>query len=68
MYLRYWRAGYVGSALVPKLLDAGYAVTVLDRYMFGDDVFDAYRDRRLTQIKGDIRNPSGQRQLKGVWA
>ena len=26
-------AGYVGSALVPKLLDAGHNVTVLDLYL-----------------------------------
>ena len=29
-------AGYVGSALVPKLLDAGHNVTVLDLYLYGD--------------------------------
>ena len=27
-------AGYVGSSLVPKLLRAGYEVTVLDLYIF----------------------------------
>jgi nucleoside-diphosphate-sugar epimerase len=32
-------AGYVGSSLVPKLLSAGYAVTVLDLYLYGDDLF-----------------------------
>ena len=29
-------AGYVGSNLVPKLLDAGYEVAVLDLYIYGD--------------------------------
>ena len=26
-------AGYVGAALVPQLIEAGHAVTVLDRYL-----------------------------------
>jgi nucleoside-diphosphate-sugar epimerase len=50
-------AGYVGSNLVPKLLAAGYAVTVLDLYLYGD-VLAAYRDHpKLTEIKGDLRDP-----------
>jgi nucleoside-diphosphate-sugar epimerase len=50
-------AGYVGSNLVPKLLAAGYAVTVLDLYIYGD-VLAASRDHpKLREIKGDLRNP-----------
>ncbi|MCH7552769.1 MAG: NAD(P)-dependent oxidoreductase, partial [Chloroflexi bacterium] len=33
-------AGYVGAVLVPKLLDAGHHVRVLDRYTYGDGVLD----------------------------
>ena len=33
-------AGYVGSALVPKLLSLGYNVTVLDLFVFGKDVLN----------------------------
>ena len=52
-------AGYVGSCLVPKLLDAGYEVSVLDLFIFGEDVFSHLRDnRRLIEIKGDLRNPA----------
>jgi nucleoside-diphosphate-sugar epimerase len=52
-------AGYVGAMLVPALLDAGYAVNVLDLYLFGDDVLAACRGRPgLTEIKGDIRDPA----------
>lgn len=52
-------AGYVGSALVPKLLDAGYAVNVLDLYLYGGDVFAPWRrDGRLLEIKGDLRDPA----------
>lgn len=46
-------AGYVGSVLVPKLLEAGYAVKVLDLYLYGD-VLEAHP--RLTEIKGDLRD------------
>src|SRR3989344_1534733 len=55
-------AGYVGSALVPKLLDKGHYVRVLDTFWFGGDVFDDYLKKdssSLTQIlpiKGDIRS------------
>jgi nucleoside-diphosphate-sugar epimerase len=50
-------AGYVGSALVPKLLAAGHKVTVLDLYMFGDDIFYANADNPdLRQVKGDLRD------------
>jgi nucleoside-diphosphate-sugar epimerase len=50
-------AGYVGSRLVPKLLAAGYPVSVLDLYMFGTDVLSASRqDPRLREIKGDLRD------------
>jgi nucleoside-diphosphate-sugar epimerase len=50
-------AGYVGSVLVPKLLAAGYAVKVLDLYIYGEHVLDAVKDNPLlTQVKGDIRD------------
>lgn len=50
-------AGYVGAVLVPKLLDAGYRVRVVDWYLYGEDVLDAVKDHpRLEQIKGDIRD------------
>lgn len=52
-------AGYVGAALVPKLLSEGYAVKVLDLYLFGEGVLDAVKYHpRLEQIKGDIRDRS----------
>lgn len=51
-------AGYVGSALVPKLLDSGYRVTVLDLYLYGDHIFEKYRAHTgLKEIKGDLRHP-----------
>src|ERR1044071_6502 len=50
-------AGYVGSRLVPKLLDAGYGVNVLDMYIYGEDIFANLRENPLLkEVKGDIRD------------
>ena len=50
-------AGYVGSVLVPKLLDSGYHVKVLDLYIYGNDVLDAVKNHpNLEQVKGDLRD------------
>lgn len=50
-------AGYVGAVLVPKLLNKGYRVKVLDLYIYGEHVLDAVKDYpNLQQIKGDIRD------------
>ena len=46
-------AGYVGSALVPKLLKIGHEITVLDLMIYGDNVLEDHP--RLKKIKGDIR-------------
>lgn len=52
-------AGYVGARLVPKLLDAGYGVTVLDLFMYGSDVLDSVRTHpALKLVKGDLRQPA----------
>jgi nucleoside-diphosphate-sugar epimerase len=47
-------AGYVGAMLVPRLLELGHSITVLDLMLYGDDVIDAHD--RLTMIKGDLRD------------
>ncbi len=52
-------AGYVGSLLVPKLLNEGHDVTVLDLFLYGDSVLNSVRhDPYLKVIKGDIRDES----------
>ena len=49
--------GYVGTALVPKLLKAGYRVRVLDLFMFGEGMLGrAANDPDLEIVKGDLRN------------
>ena len=35
-------AGYVGSKLVPKLLEHGHEVTVLDLMIYGESVLDEH--------------------------
>ena len=47
-------AGYVGAMLVPRLLQVGYEVTVLDLMLYGEDVVKTHKNLNL--IKGDIRD------------
>ncbi len=47
-------AGYVGSKLVPRLLDLNYSISVLDLMIYGEDVLE--KNKKLNLIKGDIRN------------
>ena len=54
-------AGYVGSVLVPKLLDKGYGVTVLDLMIYGEDVLPKHDN--LNAVKGDIRDAELLKQL-----
>jgi len=50
-------AGYVGAVLVPQLLEAGFEVTVLDLYLYGDDVLRSVAGNpRLREVRGDIRD------------
>ena len=46
--------GYVGVNLIPKLLAAGYNVTVFDLFIFGKDVLLEHPN--LFKITGDIRD------------
>ena len=45
--------GYIGSVLVPMLLEAGYAVRAADRFFFGEDSLPDHPN--LEKVKQDIR-------------
>ena len=47
-------AGYVGSALVPALLQAGHRVVVLDLFLYGENVLATHAN--LKTVKGDLRD------------
>ncbi len=48
-------AGYIGSILVPKLLDRGYRVRVLDRLFFGEDSLASVREK-IELVVADVRD------------
>ena len=59
-------AGYIGSVMIPMLLERGYKVKCLDRFFFGKETLnDVMSNPNLELIKDDIRwfNP---KILKGV--
>jgi len=49
-------AGYVGAVLIPKMLDKGYHVKVLDLYMYGDVLKPVKGNPNLEEIKADLRD------------
>ncbi len=50
-------AGYIGSVLVPKLLDRGWDVTVFDCLLFGREPLAPVADHpRLSVVEGDLRD------------
>ncbi len=50
-------AGYIGTTLVPLLIQRGHNVTILDNLMFGGDpIIPFFRYSRTNFIKGDIRD------------
>ncbi len=49
--------GYVGAVLVPKLLEEGHHVRVLDLFFFGQQVLDGVKGHPgLQLIQGDLRD------------
>lgn len=57
-------AGYLGSVLVPALLQAGFRVTVLDNFMFGQNsLADCCINPGFDVVRGDARDEETLRPL-----
>ena len=54
-------AGYVGAVLVPKLLESGYRVRILDLFLFGEGVLPL-GNPALECVKADLRDPAAVEQ------
>ncbi len=52
-------AGYIGSVLVPMLLNEGHEVTVIDDFYYGQStLLDVCLNPNFTIIRGDVRDES----------
>jgi nucleoside-diphosphate-sugar epimerase len=64
-------AGYIGSALLPKLLDRGYHVRLLDCFLYGEEPIQPLLQHPNLEIhRGDFRNVdtvvAAMRDMKAV--
>lgn len=49
-------AGYIGSILVPKLLEEGHEVIALDNFMYNQtSLLDRCSNQKLSIVRGDVR-------------
>ena len=50
-------AGYVGSTLVPRLLEEGHEVIALDNFMYNQtSLLECCANKRLSIVRGDVRD------------
>jgi len=57
-------AGYIGSVLVPELLQHGHAVTAIDNFMYQQtSLLDCCQAEALTLVRGDVRDMDLMRRL-----
>lgn len=51
--------GYVGACLIPRLISEGYRVTVLDLFIYGEEIFQSLSAHPLLNcVRGDLRDRS----------
>ena len=48
-------AGYIGCVLIPRLLERGYRIRLLDRLYFGEEPLASFRDR-IEFVMADVRD------------
>jgi len=57
-------AGYIGSVMVPVLLNAGHRVTVLDNFMYHQDsLAHVCHETRFNVVVGDVRSKQTVKKL-----
>jgi nucleoside-diphosphate-sugar epimerase len=57
-------AGYIGAVLVPKLLQAGHSVTVVDNFMFGQtSLAECCAYETFEVVRGDARDEATAKRL-----
>lgn len=57
-------AGYVGTTLIPQLLEKGHEVTVYDSLLFGGDaILPFFRNGKFNFIKGDVRDKQSLKKV-----
>src|SRR4051794_24877379 len=49
-------AGYIGCVLLPKLIERGYKVRLLDRFYFGEEAIAGFRDKLDQVVVADVRD------------
>ena len=50
-------AGYIGSVMVPTLLEGGHEVTVIDNFMYDQNsLLDCCFQKKFTLVRGDVRD------------
>jgi len=57
-------AGYIGSTLVPDLLNLGHKVTVVDNFMYGQaSLNQCAMDENFEIVRGDVRSEETMKKL-----